>query len=749
MRFPGSNPSYGGVGDDNNNNDNDYTGSSTPPKAFESDSWTNKYAELRRPDGWVSANNIGDDYSVFITTANSPNTTAILSKIQISDIGFEINFNYKTDTIIDYSYENYVSIQPFLNTIQLKIDEEIKTCTLTRIESSCYELNTSPWKTEYRKKYYFLSKINTFKGTEYKFNYNTECDLPTSGQLFVDDYGFSKKNPQFGIITSMTDELGGKTCFTFEKHKYAKMKIYGLTSDYRTDILLETNPKQDLYNNFRIKKIETKDEYDNLVEKKEYNYNRYETNLAMYESYASGASSNNAYVNPNVNAVDDTNIINYNPNASSGLLHCDFAVKYNDATYGVFGRAILKSSEPYAVTYSKVTETVSFTDKKYKNVYYFPTYEELPDIFEENNIDLCNIEFFREKFWFYGCNSMSHRRGLLKQKDEYEGLSLLKRRTLYKYQPLNIGENAENFILFGDALKMYYAPTNTTKIITTEFLNGNEISTETQFDYDFRNRLSEKRTVDIDGKTYFTKYRYADDIIQLRLYGTASQDGLTPVERDYSGFAGGLQQIQRQGWLGKPVEVVSGFYENDVKYYTGGMISLFKKPSGNTNMQADFHPIHAENPAYYLSSPLPYVPTHTAPFATLSREISLTLGEPVADYQFMQNNGGSIVFDSRYKTVADYEYNNKLRLTKIIPDNAPETTYTWDRRNLYPVFETTNGFTTAFTYKLMIGLTSKTDPRGVTTYFDYDFLGRLIETSIKNTSGQKEKLQNYEYHYKK
>jgi len=720
--------------------DVDYVRPPGIPKVFEIDSWANKYAEFRRADNFISAN-FGDDLATFIYTKNSPNTTAVLSKIKISDIAFEMAFNYQIDSITHYYGENYKEVIIFLNTIKLKIDEEIRTCTLTRIEPSGYKNSPS----SFRNKKLFLSKIKTFKGTEYNFNYNEEYDFNiVSSKPSVDDYGFSKINQAFGLIKSMTDELGAKTYFTFEKHNYERMKIYGFNANNQTDIILETNPKQNLYNNFRIQKIETKDENNNLVETKEYNYNIYDAPTTIMHAPS----------NPNVNTGTGTVTPNPNPagDVSSGMLHCDFAFKYNNTIYGVFGRAILKSTEPYAVTYSKVTETVSFADKKYKNVYYFPTYEDLPDIFEENSVDLCDIVFFREKFWFYSCNSMSERRGLLKQKDEYEGPNTIKRSTLYEYQPLNIGGN--NFIPFGyygknSYLKMYYAPTNTTKITTKEYFNGSELTTINEFEYDSKNRLSEHRTLDIDGKTYFTQYRYADDV-------------LPDLNSSLSGFAGGFDKIQRQGWLGRAVEVLSGYKKGGTTYYTSGTISLFDKKVNPNQAQTPFtQQTEVQNypPSYWLSNQSPYVPYHPAYvlvgqqlYVTLSREMSLVPENPLPSTNYTPlsvSQGGNVVFDeTHYITTADYEYNNKLRLTKLIPYNAPFTTYIWDSKNLYPISETTNGFTTSFTYKLMIGLTSKTDPRGVTTYFNYDFLGRLIETSIDGNSG-KEKLQNYQYHYKK
>lgn len=58
----------------------------------------------------------------------------------------------------------------------------------------------------------------------------------------------------------------------------------------------------------------------------------------------------------------------------------------------------------------------------------------------------------------------------------------------------------------------------------------------------------------------------------------------------------------------------------------------------------------------------------------------------------------------------------------------------------------TNAMVTTYTYKPLVGMLTATDPRGVTTYYDYDSSNRLKQTYIIE-NGEKKILQKYDYHY--
>ena len=736
----------------------------------------------------------------------------LLKKIKITDIDFEMNFNYTTTdatlTILNYmkcpedhvtqiphgnggyieetihwrcgcdwerdglsynykgevkgkdkvnpgtdawcdAWEPIISKESHLTSISVRQENDTKICKFSYTpEQMCNRMGspnkvTGEWKYPYKRKRY-LTKIETFEDTEYSFEYNFDYTQEESRKKnyqpmsqLLDIYGYSVYNPQYGMLKSVTNPLGGKTAFTYEPHRYSQVKMYGYNSDNQCDIVLLPATTQNLYKNLRIKKIKNFDENNNLVVSKSYYYDKnqykylrdmneemfvvndnWECSIlaAMNNGTASAGSTEDNNDNTSVPQVQ-TALYSFQ-NISSGMLHCDFANEKPNGKFEVFDRKKLQSAEPIPVTYSEITEEITYpTGKKQSNIYKFFDYASMPDFVEKNTTDITSAIPSR---YSYSFTSQSQRRGLLREQQIFEDDTKI-RTIKFSYAPLKDENNPENrnYILSNLATlgmtpkkiyqKMYYAHTKPISITTTDYINGSEITASTNFIYDAKNRLSEKITDEIDGRKYFTKYRYADDIVPV-------------LQSSRLGFAGGFQQIQRQGWLGRPVEVVSGYYVGETAHYTGGTISLFRKASDRDMFNQEL----PASPAFYLTHASPYTPTYTN-FATLSQEWSLVLYEPITDYvQMMTNSAGNIVFDqTNYIKIADYEYNDKLRLTKVKPANALETVYVWDNKNHYPISETTGRFTTAYTFKPMVGNTSVTDIRGIKTLYEYDIYGRL------------------------
>ncbi|MDR0830299.1 MAG: hypothetical protein LBN95_09365 [Prevotellaceae bacterium] len=713
--------------------------------AYDSDNKTafgNKNQEIQEASGYQ----YHQGNPIFEATSTVDKRQKLVG-VSIDDVDFNLSFNYSLNNSWDWGMKS------ILKSINLNIgSEEQKSMTFEYDSIQC----------SYHS-YFYLKKIKTFMNGNYIFAYNNIPCLDISYtnsigiglspqevdtiQKYIDDYGYHKLNPFAGALTSVRNPMGGKMTFEYNRHSYSETKMFGYNAAGEMDILVENANRQDLYNNIRINKIKYFDESGALTETKTYSYNLHEITDVVQQNAPSNF--------PLTEDGQDVNTTAITLNNSSGMLNIDFSMKTADSKYYVFERGTF--SEPYPVTYSKVTEKISYpTGKEYKTIYYFSDYNALPEQFTIRT----NTDYLYEYKNLYFFTSQSARRGLLIKKQESEnGIPI--RQTEFQYQPLLSDYNVQNknyLVTFygaggiGNIVKMYFGSSNPTSITTTDHINGADIITVTDFIYDTKNRLSEKKTDGIDGRKYFTKYRYADDILPLQLYGTDnnSSDGISAgnIYQNYSGFAGGFQQMQRQGWFGRPVEVVSGFYdENQTAHYTGGTISLFKRIYDNVIVSMRMLPT---NPAAYLSQSSLFTPVHSG-FAVLSQEWNLILENPISEAEYqnakLKFNGGSIVFDDeKFEKAADYTYNNKLRLTQIAPANALPTSYVWDNKNLFPLSETTGRFTKTYEYKPFVGLISTTDARNIETRYFYDVNNRLWASCLYG-GGLNIKIGNvYEYH---
>lgn len=89
-------------------------------------------------------------------------------------------------------------------------------------------------------------------------------------------------------------------------------------------------------------------------------------------------------------------------------------------------------------------------------------------------------------------------------------------------------------------------------------------------------------------------------------------------------------------------------------------------------------------------------------------------------------------------------------IQKLVDKNAPSVDDIIKIRNIS--LNVVNSQITTYTYQPLVGMTSRTDPSGLTTYYDYDDFNRLKRTYIKekDSSGNEieKNIQTYDYHYK-
>ena len=115
---------------------------------------------------------------------------------------------------------------------------------------------------------------------------------------------------------------------------------------------------------------------------------------------------------------------------------------------------------------------------------------------------------------------------------------------------------------------------------------------------------------------------------------------------------------------------------------------------------------------------------------------------------FWGYNGRYPVIEVRGKTIDDIQ--NSLRgADASFFSFARGTTDTAILRSLGEMLRRSlsGAFVTTFTYRPLVGVTSITDPRGITTFYEYDSFGRLVKIYRMN-NGRREILQTFEYHFR-
>ena len=133
------------------------------------------------------------------------------------------------------------------------------------------------------------------------------------------------------------------------------------------------------------------------------------------------------------------------------------------------------------------------------------------------------------------------------------------------------------------------------------------------------------------------------------------------------------------------------------------------------------------------------------PYLYKTMTLSLTAPIPASEFQWMSTNGSNIIYDPHYKFACEYRFNFMDRPTLIKPFGKIETKYTWN--GIYPATKTIGNQTWTYTHIPHVGVNSITNPRGITTYYDYDSNGRLIK-EYQIVNGKEQILNAYLYHIK-
>ncbi len=500
----------------------------------------------------------------------------------------------------------------------------------------------------------------------------------------VDRMSFWRSSSLQGMLSEVSLPTGGKVKFTYGAHQYGEERRFRAVGTKNVELYTQSNANQTI-GGARIEKIETFSDDSTLVETKTFSYNKQGTNN------------------------------------SSGIYYNIYNVYYPDTVLPVVNPYNYSMMDSH-IGYSYVEQHTTIGTDSYKTAYTFYTgrnsYSSLNNSLIHRNDSVENYNDTTEVCsGSLTCDGWFIAPGKLLRTEQYNGNTLAKS---IQFEYNGVKESAfgpqafsANSLRCTDTIvclskysahvarKLFVCPDVVEKTITREYdAGGQYMETVQNMTYDKKLRKKEVRTTDSRGIPQFVKFTYPDDL--------------------HASFPYPIFQLCRTHRIGRPIETISGYTDNDMDYVTGGEIELY------SNNAYSFHGAN-----------------HFVPY--LSSKLSLSLSEPISDYQPFDLSNHEVPIDPRYQRVCSYHFDLKNRLISIKPYGEMETRYVWD--GLYPISKTTGNQTYTYTYKPYVGITSVTNPRGITTYYSYDAVGRLVEEYVIE-NGQKQILNAYHYHTK-
>lgn len=560
----------------------------------------------------------------------------------------------------------------------------------------------------------------------YKFTYKNRHRLPAQYLTCITDHwGFNNGktylsngfNPQdkvpngyytdSGVLSEIHYPTGGSVQFEYELHDYAKI----VNTKNRS---LITN-QSGLASGLRIKKITS----DNLI--REFFYKETPTS-----SISSG-------------------ILNVLPQYASSIngTDCDNKQFIMNITRSMPVIPLTKDNEGLFIGYTYVCEQISNGDGGYTQ-YHFTNHDN-----GHADIPLSNGMWHRDIFPSDPHCSRYFERGRLKKETSYNagGQAIASTETFWNRYGSQGESNPRAFLFEGIKIGYDYCssvaylhfcykflPSQKTEMLY-DFNGQNPVTTTTKYKYNSYKLLSEKEIVNSDGTVSLSHYQYYLD----KYFPQGIQNDSIGIKIRDSHM---LNALHRESLFKQEAE--------------GAISHLIKSTRTDYDV---FYNIIKPSSIYTLILDSPIEPS------------------PVQ----------SELWNYDYQKDIEFKYDSKGNVIETITKDGLTTAYIWSYKHQHPIAEIKNasfdevstaltGTTpdllansiipdmqkvealrqhpdlsnaqiTTYTYKPLVGMTSKTDPRGVATYYEYDTFNRLKRTYIKE-NGVEKTIQTYDYHYK-
>ncbi|MDO3696021.1 hypothetical protein QVZ41_14305 [Wenyingzhuangia sp. chi5] len=401
-----------------------------------------------------------------------------------------------------------------------------------------------------------------------------------------------------------------------------------------------------------------------------------------------------------------------------------------------------------------------------------------------SDLSVGNFEYFPNTYLSYSNPPNSNynwNRGLLlkrKVKDENKQLIEQEEYIYEDYFPLKTNHPTKvygviivgaqnNDVINNDEIDDYIARvsnycllTNVTKVLSskkvTDYLEGEEVTNTINYDYEGTKHINTtKITQNIyNDKTRTTNYKYSFDY-------------------ELDPFFGGVIKTMNDKNILKPIEVTNYIEDNlGNKNVIDSKVTKYKEFDGKILPESiyELHKI-SDSDNNFTPSYVRYIKVSSSPSSTYTKE--------------------DLVIDSKYREdIHINRYDNKGNIQEVEDTKTGvRTTYIWSYHQQYPIAKIenasysevqtemeeleqeydyvplnsneeysqylriifkdlrsilTNTMITTYTYDPLIGMTSMTDPKGYTIYYEYDDFNRL--EFVKDADGKI--LSKNEYHYK-
>lgn len=567
----------------------------------------------------------------------------------------------------------------------------------------------------------YLSSVRISGVGTYTLNYNIIDPHPSTAPPFVHDYiypnlrvttdeaykaiadrfGYWKMTSLQGLLSSISLPTGGRIRFTYGNHQYGEERRFRKLSNQNIE-LYALNTSDHTIGGARVEMIETLSDDNTIAETKTYVYDK-------------PGTTNSSGVFYNIYELYDS----FNEPKTIA----------NPSNYGMIYSHI---------GYSYVQRITTINGRTYKTIYVYDTGHNAYNTTNDPTINRnTNVQDYSDSIELYS-GSLTYcphlvQTGKLLAIEQYIG-NTIQKATYFRYN--GIANTAVNLPAFTEpvlgctdtivcmsyysghiARKLFVYPDVLEQTVIYEYGNNSNnqpmISSST-YTYDARFRKKRVTFTDSRGRINFTNYTYPDEL---------SADNLSPL--------GLLKQSHR---INIPIETVSGYIEGGNEYVTAGSINLYA--NGEYGVIVDTMP-SLNGDTMYIGE-MRYYPY-------LYQTLTLPLSAPIGDYMPMWVSNNGIVYDSHYQLNTEYFSDKMGRLLSVKPFGGIETKYTWN--GIYPVTKTIGNQTWTYTYIPHVGISSVTDPRGITTYYTYDSAGRLIE-EYQIVNGNKQVLSAYQYHIK-